>query len=95
MLFEYVSWCRLASDVVCCSLEYLEVSVGCLLGVCGISVGCLGYLSGFQGNLRHLNVFGGHLGSDSLQYGTKRLFWHSPKSKTFFHVTAYKLSKNH
>ena len=87
--------CRFASVVVCCSLEYLEVSVGCLLGVCGISVGCLGYLSGFQGNLRRLNVFWGHLGSHSLQYGTKTLFWDSPKSKTFFHVTAYKLSKNH
>ena len=67
--------------------------MGCLLGVCGISVGCLGYLSGFQVNLRHLNVFGGHLGSDSLQCGTKKLFW--PKSKTFFQVTAYKLSKIH
>ena len=54
-----------------------------------------GYLSGFQGNLRRLNVFWGHLGSHSLQYGTKTLFWDSPKSKTFFHVTAYKLSKNH
>ena len=42
VLFEYVSWCRLASDVVCCSLEYLEVSVGCLGGACGILGGCLG-----------------------------------------------------
>ena len=41
------------------------------------------YLSGIQGNRRHLDVFGGHLGSQSLQYGAKTLSWRSPKRHDF------------
>ena len=38
------------------------VSGGCLVGVWG-------YLSGIHGNRRRLDVFGGYLASQSLQYG--------------------------
>ena len=67
--------------------------------------GVLGYLSGIHGNLRRWDVFGGYLGSPSLQYGAVTLFWHSPDRHDFFHLTIprhknikmsiYKLDKNH
>ena len=50
------------------------------------------------------DVFGGYMGSQSLQYGAKTLFRHSPERHKFCHLTilrhsnikmvAYKLSKN-
>ena len=90
-----VCWGLLASVEI---LSSLEMSWGCLGGV-------LGYLSGIHGNLRRSDVFGGYLGSSSLQYGAVTLFWHSPERRDFFHLTIprhknikmsiYKLDKNH
>ena len=94
-MFEGVWGCLLASVEI---LSSLEMSWGCLGGV-------LGYLSGIHGNLRRSDVFGGYLGSPSLQYGAVTLFWHSPERRDFFHLTIprhknikmsiYKLDKNH
>ena len=94
-VFEGVWGCLLASVEI---LSSLEMSWGCLGGV-------LGYLSGIHGNLRRSDVFGGYLGSLSLQYGAVTLFWHSPERRDFFHLTIprhknikmsiYKLDKNH
>ena len=74
------------------------MSEGCLGGV-------YGYLSDIHGNLRCSNVFGGYLGSPSLQYGAVTLLWHSPERHNFFHLTImrhqnikmsiYKGDKNH
>ena len=50
--------------------EVLGMSGGCLVGVWRC-------LSGIHGNWRHSYVFGGYLGSKSLQYGTTTLVWHS------------------
>ena len=79
-LFEYVWRCQLASVVVCLHVlfngDVWGVSVGYLGGV-------RGYLSGIHGNQRRLDVFGGYLGSQSLQYGAKTPFWHSPKYHNF------------
>ena len=90
-----VCWRLLASVEI---LSSLEMSWGCLGGV-------LGYLSGIHGNLRRSDVFGGYLGSPSLQYGAVTLFWHSLERRDFFHLTIprhknikmsiYKLDKNH
>ena len=81
MLFEYVWRGLLASVVVCWHLmipgEVWGVSGGCL--VC-VRV----YLSGIHGNRRQSDVFGGYLGSQSLQYGATTLFWHSPESHDLF-----------
>ena len=67
------------------------------VGVLGVSVGCLGvvwgYLSGNFGNLRPLDVFGGYLGSQSLQYGAKTPFWHNPKMAQFFSPDYIETSK--
>ena len=60
------------------------VSMGCLWGVSGISGGVWGYLSGFHGNQKRLDLFGEFLGSHSLQYRAKSLFWHIPKIRDFF-----------
>ena len=101
MLFEYVLRFQLASVVVCLHVLFPE-------DVWGVPVGCLGgvwgYLSGIHGNQRQLDVFGEYLGSQSLQYGVKTLFWYIPKWHNFFHLTilrhqntktaAYQLSKN-
>ena len=46
--------------------DALGVSGGCLGGVWG-------HLSGIHLNQRRLDVFGGYLGSQSLQYGAKIL----------------------
>ena len=78
-----VIWRLLLSVGMSCSLEKwrcLVVSVGCLLGVCGISLsgGCQEYLSGSHGNWRRLNVFGGYMGSRSLQYGAKNTILAQP-----------------
>ena len=73
-----------------------------------MSGGCLGvsegYLSGIHRNWRRSDVFGGYVGSQSLQYGAKTLFRHSPERHNFCRLTilrhsnikmvAYKLSKN-
>ena len=74
------------------------MSEGCLGGV-------YGYLSGIHRNLRCSDVFGGYLGSPSLQYGAVTLLWHSPERHKFFHLTIkrhqnikmsiYKVDKNH
>ena len=74
------------------------MSGGCLGGV-------YGYLSDIHGNLRCSNVFGGHLGSPSLQDGAVTLLWHSPEKHNFFHLTIlrhqnikmsiFKVDKNH
>ena len=45
--------------------------------------GVWGYLSGIHGNLRRSDVFGGYLGSPSLQYGAVTLFCHSPERHDF------------
>ena len=78
-------------------LGCLAVSVGVCWHVVfpgdiwGVSLGCLGgvggYLSGNFGNWRRLDVFWGYLGSQSLQYGAKTPFWHSPERNNFFHLT--------
>ena len=75
-------------------LGCLAVSVGVcwhvvFLGdIWGVSLGCLegvwGYLSGNHGHWRRLDVFGGYLGSQSLQYGAKTPFWHSAKRNNLF-----------
>ena len=57
--------------------EALGVSGGCLWDV-------LRYLRGIHGNRSRLDVFGGYLGSHSLQYGAKTLFWYIPKMRDFF-----------
>ena len=97
--------CLGVSVGVCCRLltswfpwRCLEVSGVCLGGV-------YGYLSDIHGNPRCLNVFGGYLGSPSLQYGAVTLLWHSPEKHNFFHLTIlthqniqmsiYKVDKNH
>ena len=96
-----VCLCLLLSVVVCLHLllpgDVWWVSGGCLVGVWR-------YLSGIHGNRRHSGVFGGYLGSQSLQYGATTLFWHSPERHNFCHLTllrhwnnkmvTYKLSKN-
>ena len=74
-------------------LGCLAVSVGVCWNVVfpgdiwGVPLGCLGgileYLSGNHGNRRRLDVFGGYLGSKSLQYGAKTPFWHRPKRNNF------------
>ena len=56
--------------------------------------GCLGgYLSGINGNWRHLDVFVGYLGSQSLQYRVKALFWHSPERHGLFSSDSTETSK--
>ena len=54
----------------------------------GVSGGCVGgvwrYMSGIHENRRHWDVIGGCLGSQSMQYGAKTLFWHIPKMHDFF-----------
>ena len=52
--------------------DVLEVSVGCLGGVWW-------YLNGIHRNWRRLDVFGGYLGFQSLQYGATTLSGHSPE----------------
>ena len=86
-----VCWCLL----VCC------VPWRCHRVVWGVSEG---YLSGIHRNWRRSDVFGGYVGSQSLQYGAKTLFRHSPERHNFCRLTilrhsnikmvAYKLSKN-
>ena len=86
-----VCWCLL----VCC------VPWRCHGVVWGVSEG---YLSGIHRNWRRSDVFGGYVGSQSLQYGAKTLFRHSPERHNFCRLTilrhsnikmvAYKLSKN-
>ena len=41
------------------------------------------YLSGIPGNQRCLDMFGGNLGSQSLQYGAKTVPWRSPELNEF------------
>ena len=66
--------CLLASVVVCWHVMF----PGDALGVSG---GCLGgvwwHLEWHHLNQRCLDVFGGYLGSQSLQYGAKILIWQS------------------
>ena len=54
----------------------------------GVSGGCLGgvwrYLSVIHAFRRRLDVFGGYLGSYSLQYVAKTLFRDIPKKSRFF-----------
>ena len=58
-------------------VEALGVSGECLGGVWG-------YMGVTHGICRRLDVFGGYLGSHSLQYRAKTLFWHIPKRHDFF-----------
>ena len=57
----------------------------------GMSGGCLrvseGYLSVIHRNWRLSDAFGGYVGSQSLQYGAKTLFRHSPVRHNFCHHT--------
>ena len=88
----------LASVGMFCSLE---MPWSCLGNVWGVSEG---YLIGIHRNWRRSDVFGGYVGSQSLQYWTKTLFRCSPERQNFCHLTilrhwnikmvAYKLSKN-
>ena len=80
--------------------QHLSVSwgvLGCLcvsVGVCwyvvflgdatGLSGGCL---SDIHRNWRRSDVLGGYVGSQSLQYGAKTLFRHSPERHKFCHLT--------
>ena len=54
----------------------------------GVSGGCLGgvwrYLSVIHAFRRRLDVFGGYLGSYSLQYVAKTLFWDITKKSRLF-----------
>ena len=73
--------CLFVSVVVCWHLllpgDVWWVSGGCLVGVWGC-------LSDIHGNRRHSDVFGGYLGSQSLQYGATTLFWHSHERHDLF-----------
>ena len=80
-----VSWgvrgCLFVSVVVCWHLmlsgEVWRVSGGYLVGVWR-------YPSGIHGDRRHSDVFGGYLGSQSLQNGATTLVWHSPEKHDLF-----------
>ena len=62
--------------------------------LCGKSLrGVGGYLSGINGNWRRLNKFGGQMGSQSLQYRVKTLFWHSPEWYGFLTTNQNETSK--
>ena len=76
--------CPLASVVVCWHVMFPGDVWGCLGDVWGVSGG---YLSGIYGNWRRLDVLGGHVGSQSFQYGAKSLFRHSPGMQNFFDLT--------
>ena len=62
------------------------VSGGCLVGVWG-------YLSSIHGHRRRSDVFGGYLGSQSLQFGALTLFWQSPERPIFFSSDLTETSK--
>ena len=93
--------CLAVSVFVCWHVVLPGDAMGCLGDVWGVSEG---YLSGIHRNWRRSDVFGGYVGSQSLQYGTKTLFRCSPERQNFCHLTilrhwnikmvAYKLSKN-
>ena len=72
-----VCWRLLASVGMLCSLGMLW---GCLGDVWVLSGGIW---SGIHLNQRCLDVFGGYLGSQSLQYGAKILIWQSPERWDF------------
>ena len=66
-----VCWPLLASVGMLCSLEMPWACLGDVRWASG------GYLSGMiHGNQRRSDVFGGYVGSQSLQYGAKTVFWH-------------------
>ena len=72
---SWVLWgCLLASVGVCWHFMFHRDAMG-LSGEClgGVWVN----LSWIHGNWRCTNVFGGYMGSQSLQYGVKTLFCHS------------------
>ena len=70
---------------VCCHLLSSLVPLRCLGGVWGDIWGVFKeYLSGIHGNFRCMDVFGGYLGSQPLQYGAVVLFWHRPEKHHFF-----------
>ena len=78
-----VDWRLLSSVCMSCSLE--------ISGVCLWDV--WGYMRSIHGKGRRLDVFGGYLGSQSLQYGAKTPFWHNPKRHNFFSPDHTKTSK--
>ena len=94
--------CPLASVVVCWHVMFPGDVWGCLGDVWGVCGGCL---SGIYRNWRRSDVLGGYVGSQSLKYGAKTLFRHSPVRHNFCHLTtlrhwnikmvAYKLSKKY
>ena len=53
----------------------------------GVSGGCLEVSEWHSWKSEALECVWGYLGSHSLQYGAKTLFWHNPKKKDFFHLT--------
>ena len=101
VLFEKVWQCFLASFVVCWHFIFPGDIWGCLGGPWGVSGGIWVVFMEIGGAWISL---GGYMGSQSLQYGGKTLFWHSPDRYGFCQLTilrhqntktaAYKLSKN-
>ena len=89
-----VSWglwrCLLASVDICWHVMFHRDAVG-LSGEC--LEGVWGKLSGIHGNRRPTNVFGGYMGSQSLQYGVKTLFWHSSEWYGFLSTDHTETSK--
>ena len=53
----------------------------------GVPGGCLEVSEWHSWKSEALECVWGYLGSHSLQYGAKTLFWHNPKKKDFFHLT--------
>ena len=68
---------------VCWRLLACHVPQRCHGVIRGMFGGVWGNLSGIHGNWRRLNKFGGYMRSQSLQYGVKTLFWHSPERYGF------------
>ena len=69
--------CLVVSVGMSCSLERHWECLGDVWG------GVWRYLSVTHGICRRLDVFGGYLGSPSLQYGAKAPFWQHPKRHDF------------
>ena len=94
---------RLSQTAPVSFLGSLAVSVGVCWHVMfhrdavGLSGECLegvwGKLSWSHGNWRPTNVFGGYIGSQSLQYGVKTLFWHSLEYYGFLSTNHTETSK--
>ena len=84
VLLEYVWVCRLASLVVCLHVMFLGNVWGCLWDVWG----CLGDIWVVFMEIGGARMcLGGMLVSQSLQYGAKTLFRHSPERHNFCRLT--------